>query len=120
MDASPPETVLYGIANCDTVRKARAFLAKQGVPCRFHDYRKSGVPAELLPAWCAEFGWERLLNRKGSTWRKLAPSRQQSVDDAASATALMIEQPSVIRRPVLAHGGRLLGFDAASWQAWFD
>lgn len=109
-------TTIYGIANCDTVRKARAFLADQGIDAAFHDYRKSGVPADALAGWVAAFGWEKLLNRQGTTWRKLAPQEQARVVDAGSAMALMQAQPSVIRRPVLQHGGRLLlGFDRSEW-----
>ena len=109
---------VYGIANCDTVKKARAFLAARGIDAAFHDYRKSGVPADALARWVAQFGWERLLNRQGTTWRRLPPAEQARVVDAASATALMLAQPSVIRRPVLEHGGRLLlGFDAQAWDA---
>ena len=109
-------TTLYGIANCDTVKKARAFLAAQGIDAVFHDYRKAGVPAADLARWASVFGWERLLNRQGTTWRKLPPPQQAAVVDAASALALMQAQPSVIRRPVLEHGGRLLlGFDPGEW-----
>jgi arsenate reductase len=107
---------LYGISNCDTVKKARAFLAAQGIDVVFHDYKKLGVPADELAAWVRHFGWEKVLNRKGNTWRQLAPEQQAQVVDAPSAMALMQAQPSVIRRPVLAYGGRLLlGFDAAEW-----
>jgi arsenate reductase len=112
---STPTTV-YGIPNCDTVKKARAFLAAQGIDAAFHDFRKAGVPADALAHWVARFGWERLVNRQGTTWRKLPPDVQARVVDAASAMALMQAQPSVIRRPVLRQGGRLLlGFDAAEW-----
>jgi len=110
---------LYGIPNCDTVKKARAFLAERGVEHAFHDFRKQGVPLEALDRWLAELGWEKLLNRQGTTWRKLEPQRQAAVHDAASAKALMLEQPSVIKRPVLVRDGRAsVGFDAASWAAW--
>ena len=103
---------LYGIANCDTVKKARAWLAAAGIEHRFHDYRKAGVPDDALARWFAAFGWEALLNRQGSTWRKLEPQRQAAVVDAESAAALMREQPSVIRRPVAEAGATLLvGFD---------
>ena len=94
-------TTLYGIPNCDTVKKARVFLTEQGHAHGFHDFKKAGVPAERLPAWVAAVGWEKLLNRQGTTWRKLAPEVQARVVDAASAMALMQEQPSVIKRPVV-------------------
>jgi len=109
---------LYGIPNCDTVKKARAFLAERGVAHAFHDYKKQGVPA-ALDGWLVSLGWERLLNRQGTTWRKLDPARQAAVYDAASAKALMLEQPSVIRRPVVVRGEELrVGFDAQDWARW--
>jgi arsenate reductase len=109
-------TTIYGIANCDTVKRARAFLAGRGIDAVFHDTRKAGVPAEALADWVAQFGWQRLVNRQGTTWRKLPADAQAQVVDAASAMALMQAQPSVIRRPVLRQGERLLlGFDAAEW-----
>ncbi len=111
---------LYGIPNCDTVKKARAWLASQGVEVTFHDVKKQGVPEAALRAWVKALGWEALLNRKGTTWRKLEPARQAAVTDAASAIALMLEQPSVIRRPVLVRGATLrVGFDAHDWAALF-
>jgi arsenate reductase len=111
---------LYGIPNCDTVKEARAWLAEHGVAHAFHDYKKQGVPLALLDDWIAALGWQALLNRKGTTWRKLDPARQAAVQDAASARALMLEQPSVIRRPVLVRGGELrVGFDAADWARLF-
>jgi arsenate reductase len=108
---------LHGIANCNTVKLARADLAQRGVVYEFHDFKKLGVPAERLAAWVASLGWERLLNRQGTTWRKLDLARQQAVVDAASAMALMCEQPSCIRRPVVewADGAITVGFDAAQW-----
>jgi Spx/MgsR family transcriptional regulator len=107
---------LYGIPNCDTVKKARAFLAERGVAHTFHDYKKQGVPVEALDRWIAELGWEALVNRRGTTWRQLDPARQARVVDAASAKALMLEAPSLIRRPVVENGSALhVGFDAAEW-----
>jgi len=108
---------LYGITNCDTVKKARAWLADQGVPYAFHDFKKAGVPADRLDAWLRTAGWDKLLNRQGTTWRKLAPETQAQVKDAASATRLMVEQPSVIKRPVVEwdDGQVTVGFDAATW-----
>lgn len=110
---------LYGIPNCDTVKKARAWLAARDIGHGFHDFRKQGVPEAALERWIATLGWEALLNRKGTTWRKLEPARQAAVRDAASARALMLEQPSVIRRPVVERGGELhVGFDADDWARW--
>ena len=109
-------TTVYGIPNCDTVKKARAWLAEQGVAHVFHDYKKQGVPLAQLDDWMQQLGWEALLNRKGTTWRKLDAQQQAGIHDAASARDLMVAQPSVIRRPVVEHpGGLLVGFDAAEW-----
>ena len=111
---------MYGIPNCDTIRKARAFLAERAIGHHFHDYKKLGVPAGELARWVERVGWERLLNRQGNTWRKLEPDVQAAVHDAASACALMLVQASVIRRPVLVHGDELLvGFDKAAWTRCF-
>jgi Spx/MgsR family transcriptional regulator len=108
---------LYGIPNCDTVKKARAWLQERQVAVVFHDFKKQGVPPEL-DQWLAQAGWETLLNRKGTMWRKLDPAVQASVTDAPSAARLMQAQPSVIKRPVVAwDDGRVtVGFDAALWQ----
>ena len=108
--------ILYGIPNCDTVKKARAWLVSQGLAHSFHDFKKAGVPPDRLAAWEAAVGWPKLLNRQGTTWRKLDAAVQAAVTDAASAQALMLAQPSVIRRPVLElPGGLLVGFDADEW-----
>ncbi|HRH89814.1 MAG TPA: ArsC family reductase [Rubrivivax sp.] len=108
---------LHGIPNCDTVKRARAWLAEQGVAYAFHDFKKAGVPAQPLQRWADALGWERLLNRAGSTWRRLDDAQRAAVVDAASAAALMRAQPSVIRRPVMqwADGSVSVGFDAADW-----
>ncbi|PXW97918.1 Spx/MgsR family transcriptional regulator [Sphaerotilus hippei] len=110
-------TTVHGIPNCDTVRKARAWLDAQGVPSRFHDLRKQGVPAEALDRWIEALGWERLLNRQGTTWRRLDDGVKAGIVDAASARALMLEQASVIKRPVVAwpDGRFSVGFDAQAW-----
>jgi len=91
---------LHGIPNCDTVKKARAWLEEQGQPYAFHDFKKAGVPEAELDRWIAELGWEKLVNRAGTTWRKLDEATRAAVVDAASARALMLAQPSVIKRPV--------------------
>ena len=107
---------LYGIPNCDTVKKARAWLDERGVAHAFHDYKKQGVPQAEMRGWMKLHGWEKLLNRRGPTWRKLDPAQQASVTDAASALAVMNEQSSVIKRPVLVRGDTVLvGFDADEW-----
>ena len=108
---------LYGIPNCDTVKKARRWLDERGVAYAFHDYKKQGVPEPQLDRWIAEAGWHKLVNRQGTTWRKLDAATQAAVSDAASAKALMLAQPSVIKRPVVEAGPKLLvGFDEASYQ----
>lgn len=108
---------VYGITNCDTVKRARAWLADHARAADFHDFRKAGVPADALDDWIAALGWERLLNRRGTTWRKLDESAKAAVVDATSARTLMLRQPSVIRRPVVRwpDGGVTVGFDAEDW-----
>ena len=110
-DAGP---TVYGIANCDTVRRARAWLADRGVPARFHDFAQAGVPQDRLDAWLAGAGWERLLNRRGTTWRGLPEATRIAVVDAAAARAVMLAHASVIKRPVVEWPGGALtvGFDA--------
>jgi len=108
---------LYGIPNCDTVKRARAWLQAQGRDVAFHDFKKAGVPADRLDAWAEAVGWERLVNRSGTTWRKLDDAVRAAVVDAASAKRLMRDQASVIKRPVVewADGAITVGFDAADW-----
>lgn len=108
---------LYGIPNCDTVKKARAWLAGNGVEHAFHDFKKQGVPADRLDTWMRAIGPDKLLNRQGTTWRKLDPAAQAAAGDAAGARALMLAQPSVIKRPVVewADGEVSSGFDTAAW-----
>ena len=107
---------LYGIPNCDTVKKARAWLTDHGVDYQFHDFKKQGLPESRLQSWIQAVGWEQLLNRRGTTWRKLDPATQAGVTDAASASALMQANPSVIKRPVVDWGAHVtVGFDADTW-----
>ena len=110
---------LYGIPNCDTVKKARAWLQEQQVEVRFRDFKKQGVPGTQLDRWLAAVGWEKLLNRQGTTWRKLDEATQAAVADAGSARSLMLAQASVIKRPVVewSTGAVTVGFDATDWQA---
>jgi Spx/MgsR family transcriptional regulator len=98
---------MYGIRNCDTVKKARAWLEQQGVEYRFHDYKAAGIDMAQLNRWCRELGWEALLNRAGLTFRKLPPSQKESLDER-QAVALMLAQPSMIKRPVVELRGRLI------------
>lgn len=109
---------LYGIPNCDTVKKARAWLAEQQVGVQFHDFKKQGVPEARLDHWLATAGWDKLLNRQGTTWRKLDEATRAAVTDAQSARSLMLAQASVIKRPVVEWNARdvTVGFDAADWQ----
>lgn len=113
--------MVYGISSCDTVKKARAWLAGQGLAHEFHDFKKLGVPADRLSAWERTVGWEKLLNRQGSTWRKLDAAAQAGITGAAGAMALMQAQPSIIKRPVVewgtGAGSTTVGFDPASWAA---
>lgn len=111
--------MMFGIKNCDTVAKARAWLADQGIDYAFHDYKAEGVTAERLGAWAAEVGWETLLNRAGTTFRKLPEADRQDID-ADKAIALMVAQPSMIKRPVVEGAGPLLvGFKPDRYAAAF-
>lgn len=106
---------LYGIPNCDTVKKARVWLDARGVSYAFHDYKKAGADAAQLARWCAAAGWEKVLNRAGTTFRKLPESDRADLD-AAKAVALMAANPSCIKRPIVEHsGGLLVGFKADEW-----
>jgi len=107
--------LVYGIPNCNTVKKARTWLDEQGVGFAFHDYKKQGVPADRLDAWIAQVGWEVLVNKQGTTWRQLDDAVKAGVVDAPSAKALMLASASVIKRPVVELNGQVLsvGFDDA-------
>jgi arsenate reductase len=109
-------TTVYGIPNCDTVKKARAWLDAEGVPYAFHDYKKSGIDAAKLDGWCRTLGWETVLNRSGTTFRKL-PDDQKSGLDREKAVVLMLAQPSMIKRPIVEHAdGLLAGFTPEAWR----
>jgi arsenate reductase len=110
--------ILYGLPNCDTVKKARAWLTAHGLAHEFHDFKKAGVPADRLAAWESALGWQKLLNRQGTTWRKLDPQAQAGAVDAVSVQALMQTHPSLIKRPVVEWGNRYtVGFDPLAWAA---
>jgi arsenate reductase len=107
--------VMYGIRNCDTVKKARAWLEARGIAYDFHDYKLAGIDEPRLRGWARELGWEKVLNRAGTTFRKL-PDADKAGLDADKAIALMLAQPSMIKRPVLDLGDRrLVGFGEAAW-----
>jgi Spx/MgsR family transcriptional regulator len=111
--------IVYGIPNCDTVKKARLWLSSHGQEHQFHDFKKLGVPPAPLARWIEALGWEKIVNRQGTTWRKLDAAAQASVQDAASASALVQAQPSLIKRPVVEwpDGSVSVGFQAEAWQA---
>lgn len=113
---------LYGIKNCDTIKKARRWLEANGVDYQFHDYRADGLDAALLNGFIAELGWEALLNTRGTTWRKLDEARRSAVTDANSAAALMLEMPAIIKRPLLCAPGQpmLLGFNELNYQQFIN
>ena len=112
--------ILYGIPNCDTVKKARAWLAARGVDHAFHDYKKAGADAAQIERWVAVAGWETLLNRAGTTFKKL-PEADKADLDSAKAVAIMAANPSAIKRPVVEKDGVLIavGFKEAAWEALF-
>lgn len=112
--------ILYGIPNCDQVRKARAWLDEHGLPFDFHDFKKAGVSRSLIKEWLAHVAWDVLLNKKGTTWRNLPDQQKALVTDANSAIDLMLEQPSAIKRPVLSFGESIhTGFSDPLYQQIF-
>lgn len=114
---NPPRATVYGIPNCDTVRRARAWLAAAGVAHRFHDFKQAGVPPDALQRWLAEVGVERLVNRQGTAWRKLDDAARARAAEASGAKVVLTAFPSIIRRPVVewADGALTVGFDEAYW-----
>jgi arsenate reductase (glutaredoxin) len=100
--------ILYGIANCDSVKKARTFLSERGITYTFHDYKKQGVPESQLRQWVNAKSWELVLNRKGTTWRGLDDETKMSVKDAESAIAIMLANPSMIKRPLVVSGATII------------
>lgn len=111
---------MYGIKNCDTIKKARAWLDARGVAYAFHDYKTAGMDEPRLAAWCREVGWETLCNRAGTTFKKLPEAEKQGLDESR-AMRLMLAQPSMIKRPVLDVDGQLLvGFSADAYARVMD
>lgn len=107
---------VYGISNCDTIKKARNWLDQHGIAYTFHDYKKQGADPAQLARWVEEAGWETVLNRRGTIFRALPESDKADLD-AAKAVAIMAAHPSCIKRPVVEHaGGLLVGFDAKAWE----
>ena len=112
-------TTLYGISNCDTIKKAKKWLDAEGIDYQFHDYRKQGLERAWLESWCDELGWEALLNKRGTTWRQL-PDETKAGVDRDQAITLMLEYPAMIKRPLLDLGSsRKLGFKAADYETYF-
>ena len=113
------KVTIYGIKNCDTMKKARAWLDARGVAYAFHDYKAKGIERPRLEGWARTLGWEALLNRAGTTFRKLPEKDREGLSER-KALALMLDQPSMIKRPVLEHGGKIMvGFNPATYQAAF-
>ena len=112
-------TTLYGISNCDTVRKARKWLAANGIEFEFHDFRKQGLDEKQLKRWVKELGWEVLLNKRGMMWRKLPDNKKENIDEK-KAIAIMLDEPAIIKRPVLDLGKqRQVGFSEAEYTKLF-
>lgn len=111
---------LYGIRNCDTVKKARKWLDDNGIAYEFHDFKKDGLTSEQLSQWEQAIGWETLINKRGTTWRKL-PDELRDTISAQSAHQIMLENTSIIKRPVVERGDEVtVGFNADQWSAWTD
>jgi len=111
-------TILYGIKNCDTVKKARRWLDEHAVAYRFHDFRADGIDGQRLTRWTKQVSWETLLNRRGTTWRGLPDAERNKIDDVTSAVSAMLAHPALIKRPVLEVGDTVhVGFNAADYAA---
>lgn len=112
-------TILYGIPNCDTVKKARNWLEQQGIDYRFHDFRKDGLEAQQVQQWLDSLGWETLVNKRSTSWKALDEDQRKSMD-IESAKAAIIESPTLIKRPLLDTGNSLnVGFKAEQYQQLF-
>jgi len=111
--------VMYGIPNCNTMKKARSWLEERDIDYDFHDYKKMGTDEAQLKAWVKEFGWDQIINKRGMTWRKLDDDVKTNMDDSA-AIAVMMDNPSIIKRPLLViQDHKLLGFDEEAYQQEF-
>jgi len=111
---------LYGIKNCDTVKKAMKWLAENGIEYQFHDYKKDGIDLVKLREFVKKFGWEKLVNRKGTTWRQLSEVEQKKIINDEAAPELMLEKPSIIKRPIIDLGSKqIIGFDEMEYENIF-
>lgn len=112
---------LYGIPNCDTVKKARAWLESHGIQYNFHDFKKEAVTLSRLQSWSSQTGWEKLLKKQGPTWGKLPPETKAAADNEATVLAMMEKMTNLIKRPVLERDGKVLclGFDEKTYQTLF-
>ncbi len=118
----PPMMILYGIPNCNTVKKARTWLDAQGVPYKFHDYKKDGLSREKLDQWLTQIRWDTVVNRAGTTWRRLPEEQKSQVTDAGSAADLLLSYTSAIKRPIIEDAdGKVLavGFSEKEYEAKF-
>lgn len=108
---------MYAIPNCDTVKKSRRWLEANGIDYTFHDYKKQGVPADFLEKACTVFGWQRVVNQKGMTWKRLNQEERDGITTQALAIELMQDKPTVIKRPIVEKEGEpiLIGFDEKEW-----
>jgi len=112
--------ILYGISNCDTVKKAKNWLETNNIDYRFHDFRKQGLEPETVQDWLNQIPWDKLLNKRSTTWRNLEPEVQQSVN-AENIIQLLVENPTLIKRPVLKVNGIInIGFNADTYQGIFN
>jgi arsenate reductase (glutaredoxin) len=111
--------IVYGIPNCNTVKKARVWLEENGFNSEFHDFKKKGITSEKLNEWCEVFGWETVLNKKGTTWKKLSPDVQQMVTDQRTAIEILLQNNSAIKRPIVEVDGKpmLISFNEGQYSA---
>ena len=112
--------IVYGIPNCDTTKKALAWLSKKNIPFSFHDYKQQGISKEKLNDWCNRKGWELIFNKRSTTWRELTEAVQKKITDQPAAIKLMIENNSIIKRPIIEFGKELIvGFNEEEYQKTF-
>jgi arsenate reductase len=114
------KTTVYGIPNCDSVKKATNWLQQNNIEFEFHDFKKNGITKQKLKEWCIDLGWETVLNKKSTTWRSLTPEEQSGVMNQQTAINCMAEKTSLIKRPVIEYKStRIIGFDEARYQSFF-